>query len=145
MAEPLTSCLGCDQLIPKGMRDSRCLDCQRGRDREKNQRSAHYRTRSWRDIRRDCVARDGHHCIVCTGTYRLTAHHMIALADGGPDQLWNLTTLCQSCHAHVERQLRHGIPIECCPVLALVAEVQAQQARDAGISLPGPVLTYLHI
>ncbi len=138
MGQVMTSCLGCDEIIPKGMRDSRCLPCQRVRDRAKNASSKPYRTKEWRALREDCLARDDGRCVVCAGTYLLTAHHLKGRKAGGPDVLWNLTTVCGSCHAHVERQLRHGISPECCPVLSILAEIQQRQLLDAGFRAPVP-------
>lgn len=36
------------------------------------------------------------------GSYNdLSAHHIISRAQGGPDELWNLITLCFECHRKI--------------------------------------------
>ena len=60
---------------------------------------------TWRKISRQVVARD-RACVRCGGTHYLNAHHVIPRAQGGPDTLENLVTLCASCHGRLEAQQR---------------------------------------
>ena len=57
----------------------------------------------WNALRRACLTRDYNQCVICTSTTRLTAHHIHARKDGGPDALTNLITLCHTCHDKIER------------------------------------------
>ena len=50
----------------------------------------------WRALRLQVVERDGHKCVRCGGTTRLSAHH---IDEHGPDfDPANLETLCSPCH-----------------------------------------------
>lgn len=72
-----------------------------------NQARAYYHTTEWRTLRQACLDRDYNQCVICARTTRLTAHHIHARRDGGPDTLTNLVTLCsgkQGCHDKVERR-----------------------------------------
>ena len=71
--------------------------------RQHNERNAYYHSQHWARLRESCIARDGRQCVVCAGTHRLTAHHIVARVNGGMDSLHNLTTLCQPCHSRVEQ------------------------------------------
>ena len=44
------------------------------------------------------LERDGHRCVRCDSTKDLRVHHRVRVADGGPNALWNLVTLCDPCH-----------------------------------------------
>ena len=61
--------------------------------------------------------RDGFKCQLCgrakgdkeQGLYvpqrvQLNAHHRIRRKAGGPDELWNLVTLCEDCHHQIQRR-----------------------------------------
>lgn len=48
--------------------------------------------------------RDGNQCTRCGARTNLRVHHRIRVADGGTDDLTNLTLLCHDCH---ERE-HHG-------------------------------------
>jgi 5-methylcytosine-specific restriction endonuclease McrA len=47
---------------------------------------------------RECFERDGWKCRHCRSREGLHPHHMIYKSAGGPDDLWNLCTLCYKCH-----------------------------------------------
>lgn len=68
---------------------------------------------SWRALRLACIERDGSRCRKCHATRGLEAHHIVARADGGADELANLITLCSICHDdwhYIGEDL--GVPIE---------------------------------
>lgn len=59
---------------------------------------------SWKTQRRKARQRDGNQCQICGDTpdslyTQLHVHHIIPRADGGTDELNNLVTLCDLCHA----------------------------------------------
>ena len=101
---PYRLCRSCHQ--PHTTRNARCTRCQPIHNTKHNQATAYYQTPEWNSLRAQCLDRDYHQCVICTGTNRLTAHHIIARANGGPDTLTNLVTLCHRCHQQVE----HGNP-----------------------------------
>jgi group II intron reverse transcriptase/maturase len=54
----------------------------------------------WLERRREVIARDNGRCVRCgANNILLDAHHIIPRKDGGTDELDNLITLCQKCHA----------------------------------------------
>lgn len=57
---------------------------------------------SWPQIRQAVLARDHRSCRMCGGTRSssdLDVHHLIPRSAGGQDELGNLITLCDGCHA----------------------------------------------
>jgi 5-methylcytosine-specific restriction endonuclease McrA len=65
------------------------------------------REAQWRDVCEAVDRRDGHHCRVCgawtnpeavTLLERGHRHHMRYRSAGGPDETWNLATVCAKCH-----------------------------------------------
>lgn len=46
--------------------------------------------------------RDNHSCVVCNGVSNLHVHHKIPRKLGGPNHIYNLVTLCSSCHSAIE-------------------------------------------
>ncbi len=91
---PFKPCLDCGRLT----RSSRCRTCSA---------ASPYQTAEWRRLARAVAARD-RACRVCGGTNRLSAHHVIPRAEGGPDAPDNLVALCVACHARVEAEERRG-------------------------------------
>jgi 5-methylcytosine-specific restriction protein A len=81
----------------------RCDDHQSQHQRAYNDQTSYYRSPEWKQLRDACLARDYNQCVACTGTNRLTAHHLKPRAEGGADVLDNLLTLCGSCHSRLER------------------------------------------
>jgi RNA-directed DNA polymerase len=54
----------------------------------------------WQEIRRRVLQRDEYRCSMCGKTnVPLNAHHEVARQNGGTDEMDNLITLCQTCHA----------------------------------------------
>jgi len=53
--------------------------------------------------------RDGWKCRYCGLRNNLTVHHIIFRSDGGPDESWNLITLCNSCHNGVHVDVLDGV------------------------------------
>ena len=92
---PMKPCIDCGRLT----RASRCRTCSA---------ASPYQTANWRQVARAVTAAAGR-CERCGSTNRLTAHHRIPRAEGGPDAAWNLETLCMSCHNRVEAERRRGI------------------------------------
>jgi len=59
---------------------------------------------SWTTQRRKTLRRDNFQCQICGDTLtsphtKLQVHHIIPRAEGGTDELDNLVTLCDLCHA----------------------------------------------
>jgi 5-methylcytosine-specific restriction endonuclease McrA len=44
------------------------------------------------------LLRDHHRCVRCGATAALEVHHRVSVADGGPNALDNLETVCNHCH-----------------------------------------------
>jgi len=53
----------------------------------------------WVETRVAVLERDGHRCTQCGSTTHLHIHHRRARRHGGADQMDNLQTLCERCHA----------------------------------------------
>ena len=51
--------------------------------------------------RKLCIELDGH-CMRCGGVGDLEPHHLIHASLGGGDELWNLITLCHTCHMQIQ-------------------------------------------
>lgn len=49
-------------------------------------------------LTRACYIRDGWRCRHCRNRNGLHPHHVIYQSHQGPDELWNLITLCAQCH-----------------------------------------------
>ena len=72
--------------------------------------------RAWRKVCFVVDMRDERQCRCCDrrtncddlGILRGHRHHIIYASAGGPDESWNLCTLCATCHndEHVKRTLR---------------------------------------
>lgn len=69
----------------------------------------------WAAMSAACLKRDGRRCTKCgngsTPGNHLNAHHIVPVARGGKTVLYNLKTLCASCHSkqpfhqHMRKQL----------------------------------------
>ncbi len=66
-----------------------------------------YTTPTWRQLSLAVVERDGA-CVRCGGDFRLSAHHVIAREEGGPDTPENLETLCVRCHGRETAEERRS-------------------------------------
>lgn len=67
-----------------------------------------------KDIKAETLRRDGYKCTCCGSgeglplKYALTilqSHHIISVANGGPDSLENITTVCPNCHTLIHTVL----------------------------------------
>lgn len=59
-----------------------------------------------------CVAilkRDGYKCRSCGARQGLSVHHIIFRSDEGPDESWNLLTLCIGCHTGIHVDVQDGV------------------------------------
>ena len=67
-----------------------------------------YNSKQWKATRKATLERDSYTCSRCH-QYGDTAHHKVAIEEGGaPFDLSNTTTLCRSCHAHVDDMRLRG-------------------------------------
>lgn len=71
----------------------------------------------WLKLKIKCLKRDHYTCQRCEKINSqgrgLTVHHIIPRIEGGPDEIHNLITLCDSCHDYVEvNELRSIAAIE---------------------------------
>lgn len=56
----------------------------------------------WDVLRRLVLKRDDYHCRICNAhDMRLDVHHIIPIANDGPNWQTNLITLCQNCHEQI--------------------------------------------
>ena len=106
---------------------------------------SYYTTSEWRRLSGQTKKRDHYQCQICGDRKGdphtiLNAHHLIPRADGGPNTLENLITLCDLCHAVVTPRWekpwfgsvedRSGLPAirqEYLDFLALVPEERTQR------------------
>lgn len=52
----------------------------------------------WRYVRLQVLNRDDWQCTRCGSRHRLEIDHIVALTEGGTDDIDNLRTLCRDCH-----------------------------------------------
>ena len=52
--------------------------------------------------------RDKGKCRSCGLRSTLQVHHIVFRSHGGPDETWNLVTLCESCHSGIHTAVREG-------------------------------------
>lgn len=65
----------------------------------------------WDAIRDAVKRRDGYRCVDCgTTNTMLHAHHIVSLYKGGTNDLWNLKTVCESCHASYHDHMQNPEP-----------------------------------
>lgn len=68
---------------------------------------------NWPNLRQAALERDEFRCQFCSnskGNTNLVVHHIRPLKQGGKNELWNLITLCSSCHASDHAEInRHGL------------------------------------
>lgn len=67
---------------------------------------------AWRQIRQQVLARDHHQCVSCGDVLAspdADIHHLLPRSMGGTDELANLITLCDGCHAAHHPNLAGGL------------------------------------
>lgn len=62
-----------------------------------------YRRKIDDNTRSNVLKRDKDKCVVCGNNSRLHIHHKIPVSESGTDDLDNLETLCDLCHAEKHR------------------------------------------
>ena len=68
-----------------------------------------YDSPRWRKVRQVALHRDGHQCVVCGTSNRLSVHHIVpALTCADPFDVDNLTTVCRVHHGAVDGVRSHG-------------------------------------
>jgi 5-methylcytosine-specific restriction protein A len=61
----------------------------------------------WKAIRKQVYLRDNHACVVCRKNcerWDIACHHIRPVRYGGSDDLFNLATVCKSCHQRQEHK-----------------------------------------
>jgi hypothetical protein len=53
----------------------------------------------WAEVRLTVLQRDEYRCVICDSSSHLHVHHIHPRRKGGTDQMDNLLTLCERCHA----------------------------------------------
>lgn len=53
--------------------------------------------------------RDNHRCRSCGFRNTLTVHHIVFRSHSGPDETWNLITLCNACHNGIHKDVKDGV------------------------------------
>jgi 5-methylcytosine-specific restriction endonuclease McrA len=66
----------------------------------------------WHELATQVKQRDHYRCQICRTSRNLTIHHKIPRDQGGTNDLYNLQTLCHSCHDKVEFGDDIDLPIE---------------------------------
>jgi 5-methylcytosine-specific restriction endonuclease McrA len=60
-------------------------------------------SKSYSDLHRQVLERDGWRCQVCGSMQNLQVHHLKFRSQSGGDEEQNLITLCAQCHEQVHR------------------------------------------
>ncbi|WP_083199234.1 RecQ family ATP-dependent DNA helicase [Rhizobium sp. AC44/96] len=100
---------------------------------------------NWEDTRRLVLARDGFKCVSCSTKLKsrdADVHHLLPRSMGGSDELSNLVTLCDGCHAAHHPNLAGGLAKRAIERWAMrLARWLDRDARglEAGMNF-GPVL-----
>ena len=68
--------------------------------------------KEWNELRLQVFARDGHACVRCRSTSRLSAHHITPKSLGGKHTIENLTTLCVSCNSWARNNIQNCLSIK---------------------------------
>jgi len=64
----------------------------------------------WSEIRQAVLERDGWRCRLCHKPGFLEVHHLKQRKNGGSDEMVNLVTLCDYCHAMIDPGRRAHLP-----------------------------------
>lgn len=96
-----------------------------------------YHSKEWQTTRVATLERDCYTCARCK-QYGNTAHHIVALEDGGAAfDLANTMTLCRSCHAHVDNMRLLGKdPRPFVPKVNRFLNTVTNRRSDGGVSPP---------
>jgi HEAT repeat protein len=71
---------------------------------------------NWREISAAVKRRDGYRCTDCgEANVTLNAHHIRSLSRGGTNDLTNLKTLCESCHARYHPHMQRNSRVQVAP------------------------------
>jgi 5-methylcytosine-specific restriction endonuclease McrA len=63
-------------------------------------------SKSYRELHRQVLERDGWRCQVCGSMQNLQVHHLRFRSQSGSDEEHNLITLCAECHEQMHREPR---------------------------------------
>ena len=58
----------------------------------------------WLELRKECLERDKMQCTMCGSSFNLQVHHLRYPKVWGEEELHDLTTLCDDCHAKVHNK-----------------------------------------
>ncbi len=61
-------------------------------------------SKSYRELHRQVLERDGWRCQVCGSMQNLQVHHLRFRSQSGSDEEHNLITLCAECHEQMHRE-----------------------------------------
>lgn len=64
---------------------------------------AYLDSEKWRELRNECLSKDGFKCVICGSPYDLNAHHLIYPHILGTESVHDLITVCKTCHAKIEK------------------------------------------
>lgn len=93
------------------------LDCFIEKAKAKNRRRSERRTARYGTssltiaTKRRVRNRDGNRCRWCSDPDELQVHHINYRSQGGPDEDWNLITLCGECHRRAHGNKRVWQPV----------------------------------
>jgi HNH endonuclease len=92
------------------------------------------RTQIPADVRRAVLIEAGYQCAVptCRTILALDVHHLVRIADGGPNTIENLIALCPTCHALHHRGV---IPLEAIRVWKVTLEALSHAFDQRTINL----------
>ena len=62
----------------------------------------------YRTLCKAILQRDGWKCRSCGMRNSLHVHHIVFRSQQGPDEAWNLITLCNACHDGVHKDVKDG-------------------------------------
>jgi 5-methylcytosine-specific restriction endonuclease McrA len=97
-----------------------------------------YALKGWKDLRKRILERDNQQCVICWSGDRLHIHHRNGEATD--DDLDNLITLCDSCHARIHIESRKdGVQMRVERMLSTCLSMARESDRDSGseIALTG--------
>ncbi|WP_234834019.1 HNH endonuclease [Sinorhizobium meliloti] len=100
---------------------------------------------NWEGTRRLVLERDGYRCVSCStklSSRDADVHHLLPRSMGGSDELSNLVTLCDGCHAAHHPNLAGGLARRVIERWAMrLARWLDEEARALGADMNfGPVL-----